>query len=124
MNKALDYVETNEPDILAAAQNGEDLVPTLAGKYLPQMLTLNPAFIPVLQHVVRQYDIPVLARPIVAEIVQEAKVRPGELGTVASQHPEWLADHMRRLLNLALLRIVNWGEFVAREAGDNQGQEP
>lgn len=127
VNKGLDYIEANhESGILAAARSGQDLVPMLAARYLPMMLKLNPAVIPVLQHVVRSYDVPLLARPIVAEVVQETKNRPGELGTVAKEQPEWLADHMRRLLNLALLRIANWGEFVARTAGDTErtGEEP
>lgn len=126
VSRGLDYIEANESGILAAARSGEDLVPALASKYLPMMLKLDPAVVPVLQHVVRSYDVPLLARPVIAEVVQEAKTRPGELGTVAQEQPEWLADHMRRLLNLALLRIANWGEFVARTAGNSEGtgQEP
>lgn len=106
IRQAVDYIETEERGrILSAAQQGADLVPDFARKYVSRLDDLAPSVLGTLRWVVKTYDVPKMAQPVIRDVVADLQRGTGELAEVARQYPEWLADHLRRLLNLTILRL-------------------
>lgn len=106
IRQAVDYIETEERGrILSAAQQGADLVPDFARKYVSRLDDLAPSVLGMLRWAVKTYDVPKMAQPVIRDVVADLQRGTGELAEVARQYPEWLMDHLRRLLNLTILRL-------------------
>lgn len=106
IRQTVEYIETEERGrILPAAERNADLVPDLAKKYVSRLDNLDSSVLGMLRWAVKTYDVSAMAQPVIHDVVTDLQRGTGELAQVARQYPEWLTDHLRRLLNLAVLRL-------------------
>jgi hypothetical protein len=114
IQQAMETIDLHE-NLLESAKAGEDIVPAMAGRYLPQAIAaLNPyaSYIPFY---VYRPDFQDSLHQIIRQTIEELAVADGEnkeedrqdgIAAVARDYPEWLFDQARRMANLLLMRLM------------------
>lgn len=116
VHTGLAYFEGEYPGkALSYAKANKDIAPEIARKYLPELNKLNSVTIGLIKWAIKNYDIQSLAQPIIKDIIQETAQKPGKMGEVAREYPDWMYDQIRRILNLTILWLNNEGKSYVNE---------
>jgi hypothetical protein len=116
IKQAIEIIDQHE-NLIESARAGDDIVPAMAGRYLPQALaalnpyasyiipyTYRPDFQDILYQIIRQ-TIEELASVKEESASVDGENRNKGIVIVASDYPEWLFDQARRMANLLVMRL-------------------
>jgi len=106
------WVSQHPGRLSSMATSGQDAVPELKRLAISRLPGLAPAWQALLRSRLLQYD--QNREALLDTCLERLQAEPGEVGRVARRYPAWVADHLRRLFNLA----VAWarGENVGLDA--------
>ncbi len=119
IKQAIQTIDQHE-NLMESAKAGEDIVPVMAGRYLPQALAAlspyasyvisyayRPDFQDVLYQIIRQtIEELASAKEELASADSENREEDDGIAAVARVYPEWLFDQARRMANLLVMRLM------------------
>ncbi len=114
IKQAIQTIDQHE-NLMESAKAGEDIVPIMAGRYLPQAFAALSPYASYIAPYVYRPDFQDILYQIIRQTIEELAVADGEnkeedrqdgIAAVARDYPEWLFDQARRMANLLLMRLM------------------
>ena len=117
IKQAIQTIDQRE-NLMESAKAGEDIVPIMAGRYLPQAIAALSPYASYIAPYVYRPDFQDILYQIIRQTIEELASAKEELASadgenrddgiaaVARVYPEWLFDQARRMANLLVMRLM------------------
>ena len=112
IKQAIQTIDQHE-NLMEFAKAGEDIVPIMAGRYLPQAFAALSPYASYIAPYVYRPDFQDILYQIIRQTIEELASADGEnreeddgIAAVARVYPEWLFDQARRMANLLVMRLM------------------
>jgi hypothetical protein len=114
IKQTIEAIDQRE-NLLESAKAEEDIVPIMAGRYLPHAIAALGPYASYIPLYVYRPDFQESLYQIIRQTIEELAASDGEnreenredgIAAVARDYPEWLFDQTRRMANLLLMRLA------------------